>query len=1133
MVAVAQTKTFKVACLNVDGLPPSISVLGNKISLNPDGGQEAGATRISELIAHKGWDFFGVSEDFNYHDELMSQISDYYNAGWYRGKVSTSNTTLDGKLKINTDGLDLIWKKTLTASGETCVKWSKTNGYTSNGSDELLLKGYRYYCVTVANGLAVDVYIHHMDAETDDADVAARESQINQLVAAIKASDNHRPIIIMGDTNCRYTRDNLKTLLIDAINEDSRFDIHDPWVDMMWDGVFPTYGSDAMMTHTYGDQKGEVVDKIFYINNTDANGITLTANSYLHDTDFSYADGTSISDHYPVVVEFTIENSSDNVMAGSYYLRNVATGTFLAAGGNWGTHAVVDEVGNYITLEQASDDGNYYIHSTCGYLSLDGWMDKSSDERGTFSVTHANDGYLHITYVDNGTMALTATDSRLVNGEPLAAGNLMQEWELVSRDELTLELYEASDAAPKDATFLISGAGFNRNDSAVDSWATSKDGGLSINKGGLNVDSFDSNYIVEFYNGQIGSLSTTKTSGSMSQTIALPNGRYRVSVQAFKREEGDNFSITANDTSLDIPLMANQAQATQLHEGATQLESGLWVPNTIESAAAFFNAGLYTTTAEFTVTDRSLTLKINKEHTKSTKWYAFDNFRLSYLGTTVEESVVYNYVKAAMDDAAAKAEALNLNNFNNSTVEERYHNHLIVGDGSEEVKMTYVALANATKSQSQIPADMRYAVLNNDFEMGTLDYWTVENGGVVVANNATYGGNGSYLFAGNGGATVEQSTEEMGITLPNGIYELTALVSNGVQLFANDEVSEAAVVTDGKLTEATVRFPVVSGKALLGAKSATNFYVDNFVLTRVADASSVSGIDMLAVAIVDATERVTAMGAPYSNGWDLSAYTALVENSALEGDGTTEFNEIYTMLRARVAQRINDLGAGTDATDAIINPSFEFGKPWGWSIVYSSDTDVMLNEGVYVCDGCDGSYLYNTWWQGTPVIQTVSGLPTGHYRMTTKVASDAGATLYIMANDVKLRKSITKAKEYFEEVAVEFDLHDGEDVTFTVVGGDDDGNYVEEGYWWYKTDDFHLTFLSDQLDGINRVAVDTPDTIGAKDALNAIPANAPVDLYAANGVLLRRNVPYAEALTDLAHGIYILRYQSLTLKLAR
>lgn len=287
--------TFTVASMNVDGLPNKI--LG--ISINGDGPGAEGTKKISQAIAQRNWDFFAVSEDFNYHSELMSALSSRYNAGKHRGGVSWVTN--------NTDGLDLIWKNTLKASNETFVAWNKNYSTgifgTGNGADAMIKKGFRLYTMTVDEGVNVDVYILHMDADSDQGDIDAREAQLKQLVSYIRNRSSKNPIIIMGDTNCRYTREQLKVLLIDALNDD-RYTAVDPWVELAWGGKYPAYGAGAIMAVDKGGPypypQAEIVDKMFVINNT-ASSVTLTVNSYTVDTTFVRADGTPLADHWPIV----------------------------------------------------------------------------------------------------------------------------------------------------------------------------------------------------------------------------------------------------------------------------------------------------------------------------------------------------------------------------------------------------------------------------------------------------------------------------------------------------------------------------------------------------------------------------------------------------------------------------------------------------------------------------------------------------------------------------------------------------------------------------------------------------------------------------------------------------------------
>ena len=292
--AESKTGEFTVASMNVDGLPAKVLF----VSINADGPGADGTKKISEAISSRGWDIIGVSEDFNYDAELMSSLTEY-NSGTHRGKVSG--------LYNKTDGLNLIWKNTLNVTGENWVSWNEHYGEVTNGADGLIDKGYRYYQAEIEEGVNLDIYILHMDADSDAQDIAARESQLKQLVSAIKASNHGNPIIVMGDTNCRYTRENLKTLLIDEINADGRFTVQDTWVELVWNGVYPHHGADAMVATdkggTYAYPHAEIVDKIFYINNVESD-VTISAKSHTVATDFLDTDGTALADHWPVVVEF-------------------------------------------------------------------------------------------------------------------------------------------------------------------------------------------------------------------------------------------------------------------------------------------------------------------------------------------------------------------------------------------------------------------------------------------------------------------------------------------------------------------------------------------------------------------------------------------------------------------------------------------------------------------------------------------------------------------------------------------------------------------------------------------------------------------------------------------------------------
>lgn len=1086
----AQKKTFTAACLNVDGLPPTVRAAGVvNVKLNPEGPQETGTLQMSKLVSQKGWDFFGVSENFNYNDQLMSEIKGVYTCGTYRGSIPSSVVNvvpyLNGTKWFDTDGLNLLWRSNISVSDEAWYLWNKRNGITNDGADQLIAKGFRYYTVRIAAGLEVDVYILHMDAETTAADNEAREIQMTQLVDMILASDNKRPIIIMGDTNCRYTRDNLKGLMFDRINADERFDIHDPWIDFPRGGVMPTLGAGSIMVPDHFDgtnheafQTGEVVDKIFYINNTDASA-KLTAKSYLHDTDFTWPDGSEISDHYPIVIEFEIENVGNKLTSGQYYLRNVETGKYINGGGWYDTHAVLNQTGKLFTLTQTSSgDNNFILSSSYGYPDRDDiYLDKGSDTQHvwTFEKIEGQKAY-YITYKDNNTKkAIGLDDDKFyVNCKTFVEGDDSQKWELISHEELVKDLAFASESNKKDATFLFKGAFLGRNDSESDVWEHSfSQKGSKVNWEHGGSENAEANYIGKVYNEKFNS-GGNKSKWTITKTDEnLPTGKYEVSCQIFS--DNNDATLSFNGTNVAVPRENNG--------GSTEASA----------AALKFNNGEHRVSTTIIITDRTLKTIIAKTGSNTSAGAVFfDNFQLTYLGPTEEELKVYADVKEAIDDAQSKADEAGLPGYSNRSVVDAYENRQIQGDGTKEIHNTYIALAKAASKQIAIPADMRYAILNNSFEMGDLTEWNASqatNAKVVTDEKA--GKDGKCHVIADGGSL----TYNFEVTMPDGIYELKAMLSNGAKLTAAGKTSAPSDAADGELKEVSLRFRLSGGTTTVGVTCEGAFSADNFILTRTGDRDTASGYELIELAMRDATERVNAMGSPYNDNWDLSKYQQIIDELSLEGDGTKEFYEIYDLLREQVyAQPQTD---GVDYTNAIINPSFEFGTTRGWDTQFVGDTGVKVNSGDYAMsvdtsdDTGAGTYLFNTWQDGgngAAISQTIKGLPAGHYRLRATVASDQNNWIFFEVNGQREAKQLPRAKEIGDVRSFDFDVaEDTEEVTITFIGGNSGGTYNETGGCWYKVDNVRLTrhgdtkvcFFYDRLqraiNRLNELAAKLPD----------------------------------------------------------
>ncbi|MBR5655206.1 MAG: dockerin type I repeat-containing protein [Prevotella sp.] len=289
---------FTAVALNVDGLPQKILLF---ISINEDGPGSDGTKLISQYLKEKGYDFIGVSEDFNYHGSLMSELGNY-DSGTVRATLSIG----DLSYPFDTDGLNLIWKRSkVTASNESWTRW---NSMTSTDGNQYVKKGFRHYDMTVGEGMVIDVYVLHMDAG-DDA-VGSRENQWAQLATAINASDASRPKLIIGDTNSRWTREDIHTNFKDKF---SNFTMSDVWVVLCRNNIYPTPAMADLTNDSDPTQFAnyEVVDKIIYLNPKEQNTLLLTPQSFCIEQDYTYGyvEGNNndkpLGDHKPVVVEFS------------------------------------------------------------------------------------------------------------------------------------------------------------------------------------------------------------------------------------------------------------------------------------------------------------------------------------------------------------------------------------------------------------------------------------------------------------------------------------------------------------------------------------------------------------------------------------------------------------------------------------------------------------------------------------------------------------------------------------------------------------------------------------------------------------------------------------------------------------
>jgi len=347
MTSLAQEsgEQFTVATLNVDGLPQKLLV----VNVNADGPGDAGTARIGKYLVKKGYDLVMMQEDFSYHGVLSVWLEDDYKMDEWSGTLYV----LDGSRKVDflhlqnhryaCDGLLTAWKNDLQVTPAGRTPWIQNFGKFSHALDEMVTKGFRRYEVTLRSGDRIVVYNMHMDA-TDEKDEAegkagpdhdARMAQWAQLKDDVLQHLDSRPIIITGDMNSLYGRDDVKGQFIDAINQSGRGMASDVWVELQHSGIYP---SESITEATASD---ETIDKIIYINptmgtNIQPVAITIDREGYLY-------DGKPLGDHFPVAATFQLMRRGSGIEE----LNGTATGESQYYNLN-GQHVSMPQKGIYI-----------------------------------------------------------------------------------------------------------------------------------------------------------------------------------------------------------------------------------------------------------------------------------------------------------------------------------------------------------------------------------------------------------------------------------------------------------------------------------------------------------------------------------------------------------------------------------------------------------------------------------------------------------------------------------------------------------------------------------------------------------------------------------------------------------------
>jgi endonuclease/exonuclease/phosphatase family metal-dependent hydrolase len=266
--------TFSVLSYNVGGLPEVLSsATTSRATATTAIGQRLGA-----------YDVIHVQEDFNYHANL-------YAADKHQYRTATSGGAAIGS------GLNSMSNPWYDGDDFERVRW---NSCQFDSGDCYTPKGFTFMRERLAEGVFVDFYNVHTNAGVSDGDQVSRADNLSQLTAFIRSHSAGNAVVVMGDTNTRYTRsaDTIAQFVADN-------GLTDAWVKLPRGGVTPPKGSDTLQCDSNNiTNTCEVVDKILYRGNRLIN-LDATYYNNEHAKFLESGTGLMLSDHDPVTVKFS------------------------------------------------------------------------------------------------------------------------------------------------------------------------------------------------------------------------------------------------------------------------------------------------------------------------------------------------------------------------------------------------------------------------------------------------------------------------------------------------------------------------------------------------------------------------------------------------------------------------------------------------------------------------------------------------------------------------------------------------------------------------------------------------------------------------------------------------------------
>ncbi|WP_315728153.1 MULTISPECIES: jacalin-like lectin [unclassified Bradyrhizobium] len=254
----------------------------------------ANATLHTPIISCyvKPFAIVNVQEDFNWHADLYNDCDNHL----YRTPTSGGIGFGDGLNTLSNFPFDDLDRVTWTNRAD---------------ADALTPKGFTMVRVRLAEGTYLDVYNLHGQSGTSSTDLADSVSDVNQMLGYIESNSAGNAIMVLGDTNTRYTRvgQNMWEFLHHGFS--------DAWIQDIRNGGVPAVGGGDLVCGSSETARPdcEITDKVLWRSNGFLN---LQAPTYVDHQDAVDSSGTQLSDHHPIEVDWTYTTAASLMLSDQF-----------------------------------------------------------------------------------------------------------------------------------------------------------------------------------------------------------------------------------------------------------------------------------------------------------------------------------------------------------------------------------------------------------------------------------------------------------------------------------------------------------------------------------------------------------------------------------------------------------------------------------------------------------------------------------------------------------------------------------------------------------------------------------------------------------------------------------------------